>query len=67
MLFRSQLLTGVFLFGEAFSRVQAVGFGLIWAALAIYAGDGLWRTRRRGPLPAVTSVAAPAPAVETAD
>lgn len=62
-----QLLTGVFLFGEAFSRVQAAGFGLIWAALAIYAGDGLWRSRRRGPLPAVSSVAAPAAAVETAD
>jgi len=40
-----QLLTGVFLFGESFSRVQALGFGLIWAALAIYAADGLWRAR----------------------
>jgi len=40
-----QLLTGVFLFGEAFTRTQAVGFGLIWGALAIYATDGLWRSR----------------------
>jgi len=57
-----QLLTGVFLFGESFSRVQALGFGLIWAALAIYAADGLWRSRRAAPLPAVTSMAAPAAA-----
>ncbi len=57
-----QLLTGVFLFGEPFTRVQALGFGMIWAALAIYAVDGLWRSRRPAPLPAVTSMAAPAPA-----
>ncbi|MDR3416880.1 MAG: EamA family transporter RarD [Nevskia sp.] len=41
-----QLFTGVFLFGEPFTRVQALGFGLIWAALAIYALDGLVRARR---------------------
>jgi len=57
-----QLLTGVFLFGESFSRLQALGFGMIWAALAIYAADGLWRSRRAAPLPTVTSMAAPAPA-----
>ena len=57
-----QLLTGVFLFGEPFTAVQAQGFGLIWAALAIYAADGLWRSRKREPLPAVTAMAAPAPA-----
>ena len=56
-----QLLTGVFLFGEAFTRVQALGFGLIWAALAIYAGDGIWRSRAKAPH-GVTSMAAPAPA-----
>jgi chloramphenicol-sensitive protein RarD len=38
-----QLLTGVFLFGEPFTRVHALGFGLIWLALLIYAADGLWR------------------------
>ncbi|HZR37957.1 MAG TPA: EamA family transporter RarD [Nevskia sp.] len=55
-----QLLTGVFLFGESFTPTQAVGFGLIWAALAIYAADGLWRSRSRAPAPM-----APAAAAET--
>jgi len=45
-----QLLTGVFLFAEPFTRTQALGFGLIWAALAIYAADGWWRSRRQLPL-----------------
>jgi chloramphenicol-sensitive protein RarD len=44
-----QLLTGVFVFHEAFSRTQLIGFGLIWIALLIYAGDGLWRARRQRP------------------
>jgi chloramphenicol-sensitive protein RarD len=48
-----QLLTGVFLFGEAFTRTQAVGFGLIWAALAICATDGLWRSRAARVAPVV--------------
>jgi chloramphenicol-sensitive protein RarD len=41
-----QLLCGVLLLGEMFTRAQAIGFGCIWLALAIYAGDGLWRSRR---------------------
>ena len=41
-----QLLTGVFLFHEPFTQTQLVGFGLIWAALVVYAGEGLWRSRR---------------------
>lgn len=43
-----QLLTGVFLFGEPFSSTQLLGFGCIWAALALYMADGLWRLRIRG-------------------
>ena len=50
----------MFLFGESFTPTQAVGFGLIWAALAIYAADGLWRSRSRAPAPM-----APAAAAET--
>jgi chloramphenicol-sensitive protein RarD len=42
-----QFLTGVLVFHEAFTPVQAVGFCCIWSALAIYGGDGLWRSRLR--------------------
>lgn len=43
-------LTAVFLFGEPFSGVKALAFGLIWAALAIYSFEllrmaGTWRTQ----------------------
>ena len=44
-----QLLLGVFLFGETFASARAVGFGMIWTALALYAGDSLWREAQRGP------------------
>ncbi len=40
-----QLLLGVFVFGEPFPRARAIGFALIWLALAIYAVDGLRRNR----------------------
>jgi len=40
-----QLLTGVFIFHEPFTQTQLIGFGLIWAALVVYAGEGLWRSR----------------------
>jgi chloramphenicol-sensitive protein RarD len=39
-----QLLLGVFVFHEPFALPTALGFGLIWAGLALYAADGLmWR------------------------
>jgi chloramphenicol-sensitive protein RarD len=41
-----QLLIGIFVFHEPFTPARAIGFGCIWAGLAIYAADGLWRTRR---------------------
>ncbi|MFA5938967.1 MAG: EamA family transporter RarD [Sinimarinibacterium sp.] len=41
-----QLACGVFLFGEVFTQSQAIGFGCIWLALGVYAGDSLWRVRR---------------------
>ena len=40
-----QFLLGIFVFGEAFSQVQAIGFGLIWLALGVYAAEG-WRQQR---------------------
>lgn len=42
-----QLLLGIFMYGEPFSRSRAIGFVLIWAALAIYAADGVRRSRSR--------------------
>ena len=40
-----QLALGIFVFGEPFPQARAVGFALIWAALALYAVDGVWRAR----------------------
>ncbi len=40
-----QFLTGVLIFREPFTGSQAIGFCCIWAALGIYAADGLVRTR----------------------
>lgn len=42
-----QLLLAVFYFGERFTRLHALAFGLIWAALAVYLWDG-WRSRSQG-------------------
>ena len=52
-----QLLIGVWVFSEPFDRNQLIGFAGIWAALAIYALDGVYRSRRnRAPaLPAVVA------------
>lgn len=40
-----QLLFGIFLYHEPFAGARAQGFVLIWLALLIYAGDGVWRAR----------------------
>jgi chloramphenicol-sensitive protein RarD len=40
-----QLLCGVFFFNESFPMSRALGFALIWLALILYAGDGVWRSR----------------------
>lgn len=41
-----QLLLGVFVYHEPFDSVNLTGFGIIWTALAIYAIDGVWRSRK---------------------
>jgi chloramphenicol-sensitive protein RarD len=41
-----QLLCGIYLYHEPFAGARAFGFALIWLALVIYAGDGIWRARR---------------------
>jgi chloramphenicol-sensitive protein RarD len=42
-----QLLCAVLIFNEPFTRTHLIGFACIWAALAIYAVDGLYRLRYR--------------------
>jgi chloramphenicol-sensitive protein RarD len=49
---------GVWLFGEPFARDRAIGFGLIWLALAAYSADSAWAMRRS----ASPVTAPPAPA-----
>ena len=41
-----QFVLGVWLFRESFTTLRAVGFGMIWIALALYSADG-WRVSRR--------------------
>ena len=41
-----QFLLGVWLFKEAFTADRLVGFALIWAALVLFAGEGLIRSRQ---------------------
>ncbi len=41
-----QFLLGVWLFKEAFTADRLVGFALIWAALILFAGEGLIRSRQ---------------------
>jgi len=55
-----QFLTGVFVFHEAFDQQRLVGFVFIWIGLAIFALEGLLRSRRR----AAPVVPAPMPARE---
>jgi chloramphenicol-sensitive protein RarD len=38
-----QLLTGIFIYDEPFSGPRLTGFMVIWAALAVYSLEGLWR------------------------
>lgn len=41
-----QLLLGVWIFNETFSDARLLGFAIIWGALALYALEGLWMSRR---------------------
>jgi chloramphenicol-sensitive protein RarD len=41
-----QLILGVWVFHEAFSRARMLSFSLIWAALAVYTADNLLAQRR---------------------
>ncbi|MGV8959893.1 MAG: EamA family transporter RarD [Stenotrophomonas sp.] len=48
-----QFLVGVLVFREAFGRSQLLGFGLIWAGLAVFAIAGVRSARARKPGKAV--------------
>lgn len=41
-----QFMLGVWLYHEPFSAARVLGFGLIWAALAVYSAEGWWRSRQ---------------------
>lgn len=41
-----QLACGVLVFGEPFGTARAIGFAFIWVALAVYAIDGMVRSRQ---------------------
>jgi chloramphenicol-sensitive protein RarD len=41
-----QLLLGVWLYDEPFGGQRLVGYTVIWAALALYSADGLWKAWR---------------------
>ena len=41
-----QFLLGVIVYGEGWSGGQAVGYVVIWVALALFAGEGVWRRQR---------------------
>ncbi len=41
-----QLLIGVWVFHESFTPERMLGFLVIWTALALYAAEGLWHSRR---------------------
>jgi chloramphenicol-sensitive protein RarD len=43
-----QFLIGVVLYGEALTPVRLIGFSLIWAALLLYALEGILERRREG-------------------
>ena len=49
-----QITIGVMLYREPFTRVQLIGFGLVWSALALFAVEGY--VTRRWPQLAVTDV-----------
>lgn len=46
-----QFLLGVLVYGEAFTTARLIGFSIIWTALILYTGEGIWQSRRRQPQP----------------
>ncbi|SAL82955.1 transporter DMT superfamily protein [Caballeronia choica] len=44
-----QLLIGVLIYQEPFGHDRLMGYGAIWAALAVYSLEGIWRARQVAP------------------
>jgi chloramphenicol-sensitive protein RarD len=44
-----QFLLGAWLFREPLEPARLVAFACIWAALALYRLEGLWKVRRNAP------------------
>lgn len=42
-----QLLIGIFIYGEPFTRIRLIGFCIVWTALAIYVAEGILHSRQR--------------------
>jgi chloramphenicol-sensitive protein RarD len=42
-----QFLIGVFVYGEPFTRVELVGFSIIWTALLLFTLEGFYHRRKR--------------------
>lgn len=42
-----QFMLGVLVFKEPFSHNQLIGFSIVWAALILFWGEGLWMRRRQ--------------------
>jgi chloramphenicol-sensitive protein RarD len=40
-------MCGVFVLHEPFDYARAIGFAVIWSALAIYAGEGMRLSRKQ--------------------
>jgi chloramphenicol-sensitive protein RarD len=49
-----QFVIGVFIYKEPFASAQLIGFGLVWAALLLFAAEAY--ASRRWPLLGVTEV-----------
>jgi chloramphenicol-sensitive protein RarD len=43
-----QLVLGIWVFAEPFSKPKLLGFALIWLAVLLFSLEGLWFTRSRG-------------------
>jgi|WetSurMetagenome_2_1015567.scaffolds.fasta_scaffold19281_3 chloramphenicol-sensitive protein RarD len=44
-----QFLLGVLVYGEAFGKTRAIGFGIVWIALIIFGVEGFWAFRTAPP------------------